>query len=76
MNYIKVQGHKNFLRDSSTNSIINVDKSEYEQYIMNRDSKSKENQKIQDLETKVASICDDLNDIKSLLRRLLDGNGS
>ena len=32
-NYIKVKDHKNLYRDSSTNSIINADSSEYENYL-------------------------------------------
>lgn len=76
MNYIKVEGKNNLLRDSQTNSIINDNMSEYQQYLKRRESKSKENQKIQNLEEDVASMKDDLNEIKSLLRSLVNGNES
>jgi len=76
MNYLKVEGQNNLLRDPKTNSIINNNMSEYQNYIKRRESKSKENQKVQNLEEDVANIKDDLDEIKSLLRSLVNGNGS
>lgn len=74
MNYLKVEGHNNLLRDPITNSIINTNMTEYQQYIARRNVKSEENQKVQNLEEDVASMKEDLNEIKSLLRSLLDGS--
>jgi hypothetical protein len=73
MNYLKVEGHSNLLRDPNTNSIINTNMSEYQEYIIRRDSKSEKNQKIQNLESDVANIKNDLDEIKLLLRSLLNG---
>jgi len=73
MSYLKVEGHSNLLRDPNTNSIINTNMSEYQEYIIRRDSKSEKNQKIQNLESDVANIKNDLDEIKSLLRSLLNG---
>jgi hypothetical protein len=47
MDYIKVKGHDHLIRDPKTNSIINTNMSEYNEYISRRDSKLKENQKVQ-----------------------------
>ena len=74
MNYIKVEGKNNLLRDSQTNSIINNSMTEYQQYIKRRESKNKENQKVQNLEEDVASMKEDLDEIKSLLRSLINGS--
>ena len=71
MNYIRVKGSDNLIRDSKTNSIINTNMSEYNEYISRRDSKLKENQKVQNLESDVANMKEDLNEIKFLLRRLI-----
>jgi hypothetical protein len=72
MDYIKVKGHNHLIRDTKTNSIINTNVSEYNEYISRRDSKLKENQKIQNLESDVANMKEDLNEIKFLLRRLIN----
>ena len=72
MNYIRVKGSDNLIRDSKTNSIINTNMSEYNEYISRRDSKLKENQKVQNLESDVANMKEDLNEIKFLLRRLIN----
>jgi len=72
MSYLKVEGHSNLLRDPNTNSIINTNMSEYQEYITRRDSKSEKNQKIQNLESDVANIKNDLDEIKSLLRSLVN----
>lgn len=72
MTYIKVKGHDHLIRDPETNSIINTNMSEYKEYISRRDSKIEENQKVQNLESDVANMKDDLNEIKNLLRSLLN----
>ena len=72
MDYIKVKGHNHLIRDTKTNSIINTNVSEYNEYISRRDSKLKENQKVQNLESDVANMKKDLDEIKFLLRRLIN----
>ena len=71
MNCIKVKGHDNLIRDSKTNSIINTNMVEYNEYILRRNSKLKENEKLQNLESDVTNIKNDLDEIKSLLKELL-----
>ena len=70
MDYIKVKGREHLVRDPKTNSIINTNRAAYEQYVRNRDIKMEEKQKLQTLEEDVANMKDDLNEIKSLLRKL------
>ncbi len=72
MDYIKVRGHNHLIRDPKTNSILNTNMSEYNEYISKRDSKLKDDQKVQNLESDVANMKDDLNEIKNLLRSLLN----
>lgn len=74
MEYLKVEGHNNLIRDPFTNAIINTNMTEYQQYISRRDVKNKENQKIEDLESDVTNIKNDLDEIKMLLRSLVDGS--
>lgn len=72
--YLRVEGHNNLLRDPITNSIINSNMSEYQQYVARKNVKSEENKKIQNLEDDVANIKGDLDEIKSMLRSLVNGS--
>jgi TolA-binding protein len=74
MSYIRVKGHDHLIRDPKTNSIINTNMSEYEEYLSKRNSKLEENQKIQNLEKDLDSIREDLDEIKFLLRNLTNGS--
>jgi len=74
MDFIKVKGHDHLIRDPKTNSIINTNMSEYKEYLSRRDSKTEENQKIQNLERDLDNIKDDLDEIKFLLRNLVNGS--
>jgi len=72
MEYLKVDGHTHLYRDPKTNSIINKNMSEYREYVSRKNIKNEENQKIQNLETDITNMKDDLNEIKFLLRSLLN----
>ena len=72
MDSVKVSGHDNLVRDPKTNSILNTNMSEYNEYISKRDSKLKENQKVQNLESDIINMKEDLDEIKFLLRRLIN----
>ena len=72
MDYIRVKGSDNLIRDPKTNSIINTNMSEYNEYISRRDSKLQENRKVQNLESDVANMKEDLDEIKFLLKRLIN----
>lgn len=68
------KGNKDLARDPETNSILNVNDIAYEQYIASRESKSKKNQQIQSIEDEVSNMKSDINDIKSLLKELINGS--
>ena len=69
----KVEGQTHLVRDSKTNCIINTSKSQYNEYISRRNTQGEEKQKIQQLESDLASMKDDLDEIKLLLRSLAIG---
>jgi hypothetical protein len=71
MDYLKVEGHANLYRDPNTNSIINVNMSEYQEYISRKNIKNNEQQKVQTIEEEVYNIKNDISEIKSLLKELL-----
>ena len=62
------------MRDQNTNSIINTNMSEYQEYVSRRNSKSEENRKVQNIEEELASMKDDIDEIKNLLRSLVNGS--
>ena len=74
MEIYTVKGHKDLARDPETNTVINVNNTYYDQYIASREVKNENNQKMQTIEDEVATIKDDINDIKSLLKELLNGS--
>lgn len=72
MNYSRVDGYSHLFRDENTNSIINSNKLEYQEYILRRNAKNEENQKAQNMEEEIANMKNDINEIKFLLRSLIN----
>jgi hypothetical protein len=66
---IRVEGHPNLYRDEASGAIINCDSIAYNQYVNSlnvRDSQKRE----------IDNIKNDISEIKSLLKQLLEKNGS
>ena len=63
---IPVEGHKNLFRDETTGAIINCDNNGYSQYLRMQSQKQKEREEIE-------KIKDDISEIKSLLREIING---
>jgi hypothetical protein len=64
---IKVKGHSNLYRDESSGAIINCDNQSYNQYV--NSLHNRENQK-----KEIEQIKSDINEIKTLLKELLNGS--
>ena len=73
MEFYELEGHKDLARDPETNGIVNVNKVSYDQYIASRKAKSEKNQKVQTMEEDLANVKNELNEIKSLLKELING---
>jgi hypothetical protein len=65
MDYKKVEGHSDLIRDLETNAVINTNKTAYQDYLKMREEKLKEKQRLDKLENEVGEI-------KSLLQKLVD----
>jgi hypothetical protein len=61
---IPVKENKGLFRDEKTNSIINCDDLQYEQYMKMKELKTKEKNELEELKS-------DINEIKSVLKILL-----
>jgi len=70
----KLEGHSDLARDPKTNSIINVNSTEYQQYIARRSVKDEEIEKSQNVEQELSDLKGEINEIKSLLKELVNGN--
>ena len=65
--YVKVKDHLGLVGDPRTNAILNTNKSEYDEYIKARKKNRSKSERVEQLETDVNDIKNDLNEIKSLL---------
>ena len=74
MSYIKVKDNENLVRDSKSNCIINTNKSEYDEYLARRKSKQNEKNKVENLERDLSTLRSELDEIKNLLRSLVNAN--
>tara|TARA_E500000305_G_C4023553_1_gene240369 strand:+ start:3014 stop:3235 length:222 start_codon:yes stop_codon:yes gene_type:complete len=73
MGYLDVEGHVNLVRDEQSGAILNTDNSQYNQYMSLRNSKARKDNKIDAMESDLARLKDDINEIKSLLGKLVNG---
>jgi hypothetical protein len=74
MRYLKVDGHQGLARDTETKAIINFDIDGYQNYIKIREIKKKEEQRVSNLENQIDTLKGDLNEIKNLLKELVNGS--
>lgn len=72
MSLIPVEGKDGFFRDSKTNAIINKNRLEYQSYVTNRQKLFSDKERIESLEIEMNDIKDGLNEIKTLLKRIIE----
>ena len=72
MTKIKVKDEVNLFRDSKTNAIVNTDMQAYNNYINSKKLKEKESKRIENIENELTDVKSDLNEIKNLLRSLVN----
>ena len=65
--YVKVKDSLSLVRDPSTGAIINTSKSKYDEYMKAKKKNASKSERVEQLETDVNDIKNDLNEIKSLL---------
>ena len=76
MDFYELEGNKDLARDPKTNAIVNVNGLDYTQYLSTKNVKSEKNQKLQTVEKDLANVKGELNEIKLLLKELLNGSRS
>ena len=73
-NYIPVEGNSDLVRDPKTDQIINTNQNAYQQYISQRKKRKLEKEKSLNIEEDLANLKSEMNEIKSLLKELVNGN--
>ena len=73
MSYLKVEGHGELYRDSTTNYIVNRNTSDYNRYMSQKKTKNEETEKVDTMEQDLAHLKNEINEIKSLLKDLVNG---
>lgn len=71
---IPVEGNKHLYRDESSGAIVNCDTASYNQYIMMREKKKLERENFQSQKNEIEKLKEDMNEIKSLLKELVNGS--
>ena len=72
--FVKVKDHKDLVRDPVSNGIVNTNKSEYDEYIARRDAASKSKENEVTMKEDLDNLKGEINEIKSLLKELVNGN--
>ena len=71
MDYYKIDGNKDLARGPETGSIVNVNNLEYQQYVSVRESKKVKSESV---EKDLANLKSEMNEIKYLLKELVNGH--
>jgi len=71
-NILYVEGNPSLVRDVTTNAIVNTNDSEYQTYLRNRDIMVGRVNQIQTQTEKINKLESDINDIKTMLKQLIN----
>ena len=73
MDYYKVKDNSDLVRDPSTGAILNTNSLDHDKYVAQRDAKNVEHKKTENIERDISTLRQELDEIKSLLRELVNG---
>jgi hypothetical protein len=71
---IPVEGNKHLYRDENSGAIINCDTISYNQYIRMKEQKQLEKHKFLSQKDEIEKLKDDMYEIKSLLKEIVNGS--
>ena len=76
MSTIKVKGHTHLVRDLKSQAIINTDSDAYARYMARKVKQSKKDDEMRKVVREVNEIKSEMFEIKDLLKKVLDKDGS
>ena len=74
MSLVKVKEHSNLIKDSRTGQIIDNDENAYQRYMVGKKARQTAKQKALTVEEDLANLKNEISEIKSLLKELVNGN--
>ena len=70
--YLKVESDKFLVRDVDSNAIVNRNKDEFDKFMELSRKKHEEKKKFDNMRSDLDSLKEDMNEIKTLLRNIMD----
>ena len=70
--YLKVETDKTHVRDMESNAIVNRNKSEFDKFMKISQKKYEEKKKFDNMRSDLDSLKQDMNEIKTLLKNIMD----
>jgi len=70
--YLKVESDKSLVRDVDSNAIVNRNKNEFDKFMELSRKKYEEKKKFDNMRSDLDSLKQDMNEIKTLLRNIMD----
>ena len=70
--YLKVKSDVSLFRDKDSNAIVNKNKGEFDKFLKLSQKKYEEKKKFDDMRSDLDSLKQDMNEIKTLLRNIMD----
>ena len=71
-NYLKVESEDSLVRDVDSNAIVNQNQSEFDKFLELSQRKYQEKKKFDDMRSDLDSLKEDMNEIKTLLKNIMD----
>ena len=72
--FLKVEGHKDLVRDTSTGAILNTNRNAYLNYKKRLREAQKQRDEIRSATREINNVKCEIHEIKSMLKTLLDKN--
>jgi uncharacterized protein YlxW (UPF0749 family) len=69
---LKVEGHKDLVRDTKSGAIININKKEIDRARRLKTERQQKKQTFENLQSEVKNLKNDVSDIKKLLEKLVE----
>ena len=70
--YLKVKSDVSLFRDKDSNAIVNKNKGEFDKFLKLSQKKYEEKKKFDNMRSDLDSLKQDMNEIKSLLKNIMD----
>ena len=70
--YLKVENDKTHVRDMESNAIVNRNKGEFDKFMTLSQKKYEEKKKFDDMRSDLNSLKQDMDEIKTLLRNIMN----